>query len=85
MKMDKITSWRMVENQVVVKVVVVAALDMIMVGMELLGVIIRIKEVMAVSELVVAAVVMVYTPRDMVREAKAEMVLLLSNGKEVEK
>ena len=78
--MDKITSWRMVENQVVVKVVVVAALDMIMVGMELLGVIIRIKEVMAVSELVAAAVVMVHTLRHMVREAKAETVLLLSNG-----
>lgn len=84
MKMDKITSWRMVENQVVVKVVVVAALDMIMVGMELLVVIIRIKEMMAVSELVAAAVVMVYTLRHMVREAKAETVLLLSNGKEVE-
>ena len=79
MKMDKITSWRMVENQVVVKVVVVAALDMIMVGLELLGVIMRVKEVMAVSELV-AAVVMVHTPRAMVMEAKAEMVLLLSNG-----
>ena len=80
MKMDKITSWRMVEYQVVVKVVVVAALDMIMVGLELLGVIMRVKEVMAVSELVAAAVVMVHTPRAMVMEAKAEMVLLLSNG-----
>ena len=80
MKMDKITSWRMVENQVVIKVAAVAALDMIMVGMELLVVIIRVKEVMAVSELVAAVVVMVYTPRHMVREAKAETVLLLSNG-----
>ena len=75
MKMDKITSWRMVENQVVVKVVVVVALDMIMVGMELLWVIISLKEVMAVSELVAEAVVMVDTPRAMVREAKAETVL----------
>lgn len=81
MKMDKITSWRMVENQGVgTAVVAAAALDMIMVGLELLGVIMRVKEVMAVSELVAAAVVMVHTPRDMVREAKAEMVLLLSNG-----
>lgn len=78
--MDKITSWRMVENQVVIKVVAAAALDMIMAGKELLMVIIHMTEVMAVSELVAAAVVMVYTPRDMVREAKAEMVLLLSNG-----
>ena len=53
---------------------------MIMVGLELLGVIMRVKEVMAVSELVAAAVVMVHTPRAMVMEAKAEMVLLLSNG-----
>lgn len=83
--MDKITLWRMVENQVVIKVAAAAVLDMIMAGKELLMVIIHMTEVMAVSELVVAAVVMVYTPRDMVREAKAEMVLLLSNGKEVEK
>nr|DAR16831.1 MAG TPA: hypothetical protein [Caudoviricetes sp.] len=83
--MDKITSWRMVENQVAKKAVAVAALDMIMVGMELLKVILRVKEVMAVSELVAAVVVMVYTPRAMVMEAKAGTVLLLSNGKEVEK
>lgn len=83
--MDKITLWRMVENQVVIKVAAAAVLDMIMAGKELLMVIIHMTEVMAVSELVVAVVVMVYTPRDMVREAKAEMVLLLSNGKEVEK
>nr|DAH65804.1 MAG TPA: hypothetical protein [Caudoviricetes sp.] len=78
--MDKITSWRMAENQVAGKAVVVAALDMIMAGKELLMVIIHMTEVMAVSELVAAAVVMVYTPRDMVREAKAETVLLLLNG-----
>lgn len=80
MKMDKITSWRMVENQVVIKEEAVVALDMIMVGVELLMVIMRLKEVTAVSELVAAAVVMVYTPRNMVKEAKAETVLFLSNG-----
>lgn len=73
--MDKITSWRMVEKVPVIRVAAAAVLDMIMVGMELLVVIIHVKEVMAVSELVAAAVVMVYTLRHMVREAKAETVL----------